>query len=168
MVIVFLAESRFNLWDYGGRVHIRRYAGQRCLSMCVLERYSDRTPGVMVWCVILYPICYELRIILIVTGTSLNCYSLKSFLSFKESKEVSFSRITHTYMLQRLFQTSVRSDAFNLFLGLLICRIRCLLSKCGIWIVRASPVISVLQFQNFGADASNMEFSSTNRHSKSV
>ncbi|GFX46095.1 transposable element Tcb2 transposase [Trichonephila clavipes] len=30
-----------------GRIRVRRYAGERCLSECVIERYSVLTPGVM-------------------------------------------------------------------------------------------------------------------------
>ena len=39
------------------------------------------------------PICYELRVILIATGTSVKCYSPKSFPSFKVSLVLSYSRI---------------------------------------------------------------------------
>ncbi|GFX24183.1 PC4 domain-containing protein [Trichonephila clavipes] len=45
--VVFLDESRFNLWDHDGRIRVRRYAGERCLSECVMERHSGLTPGVM-------------------------------------------------------------------------------------------------------------------------
>ena len=41
------------------------------------------------------PICYELRVISIATGTSVKCYSSKSFSSLKVSFELSFSRIMH-------------------------------------------------------------------------
>ncbi|GFT70255.1 transposable element Tc1 transposase [Trichonephila clavipes] len=40
-------ESRFNLWDHDGRIHVRRYAGERCIPECVIERHSGLTPGVM-------------------------------------------------------------------------------------------------------------------------
>ncbi|GFU04638.1 hypothetical protein TNCV_4377181 [Trichonephila clavipes] len=42
------------------------------------------------------PICYELRVISIVAGTSVKCYSPKSFPSFKVSLKVSFNRIIVT------------------------------------------------------------------------
>ncbi|GFV42761.1 transposable element Tcb2 transposase [Trichonephila clavipes] len=29
--IVFSDESRFNLWDHDGRIHVRRYTGEHCL-----------------------------------------------------------------------------------------------------------------------------------------
>ncbi|GFW90034.1 transposable element Tc1 transposase [Trichonephila clavipes] len=41
-------ESLFNLWDHDGRIRVRRYAGERCLPECVIERHSGLTPGVMV------------------------------------------------------------------------------------------------------------------------
>ncbi|GFW17234.1 uncharacterized protein TNCV_1957051 [Trichonephila clavipes] len=81
------------------------------------------------------PICYELRVISIATGTSVKCYSPKSFPSFKASLELSFSRIMHAHMLQRLFETSVQPNTCNFFLGLLIRRICRLLSTRGIWLV---------------------------------
>ena len=40
------------------------------------------------------------------TSTSVKCYSPKSFPSFKSSLELSYWRIMHAHMLQRLFQTS--------------------------------------------------------------
>ncbi|GFS54567.1 transposable element Tc1 transposase [Trichonephila clavipes] len=39
--VVSSDESRFNLWDYYGRIRVRRYAGERCLSECVIERHSS-------------------------------------------------------------------------------------------------------------------------------
>ncbi|GFX40466.1 uncharacterized protein TNCV_1412761 [Trichonephila clavipes] len=54
------------------------------------------------------PICYELREISIATGTFVKCYSPKSFLSFKASLELYFSRIMHVHMLQRLFEIHAR------------------------------------------------------------
>ncbi|GFW88369.1 transposable element Tcb2 transposase [Trichonephila clavipes] len=45
------------------------------------------------------PICYELRIISIATGSSMKCYSPKSFPSSKASLELSFSRIMHAHIL---------------------------------------------------------------------
>ncbi|GFT70822.1 transposable element Tcb1 transposase [Trichonephila clavipes] len=52
--VVFSHESRHNLWDHEGCIHVRRYAGERCLPECVIERHSGLTPGVMVWGVISY------------------------------------------------------------------------------------------------------------------
>ncbi|GFU67494.1 transposable element Tc1 transposase [Trichonephila clavipes] len=45
--VVFLDESRFNLWDHGGRIRVILYAGERYLPECVMERHSGLTPGVM-------------------------------------------------------------------------------------------------------------------------
>ncbi|PRD34872.1 UNVERIFIED_CONTAM: Transposable element Tcb1 transposase [Trichonephila clavipes] len=52
--VVFSDESRFNLWDYDGRIRVRRYAGERCFPECVIERHSGLTPRVMVWGAISY------------------------------------------------------------------------------------------------------------------
>ncbi|GFU28606.1 transposable element Tcb1 transposase [Trichonephila clavipes] len=41
-------KSRLNLWDRNNRICVRRYAGERCLPECVIERHSGLTPGVMV------------------------------------------------------------------------------------------------------------------------
>ncbi|GFX77029.1 transposable element Tcb1 transposase [Trichonephila clavipes] len=120
--VVFSDESRFNLWDPDGHIRVRCYAGERCLPKCVMERHSGLTPGVMVWgcdfVVMSYPICYELRVISIATGTSVKCYSPKSYPSFKASLELSISRIMHAHMALRLFETSVQSNTCNIFLGL--------------------------------------------------
>ncbi|GFU52346.1 hypothetical protein TNCV_3958651 [Trichonephila clavipes] len=40
-------ESRFNLWDLGGCIRVRCYAGERCIPECVIERHSGLKPGVM-------------------------------------------------------------------------------------------------------------------------
>ena len=52
--VVFFDESRFNLWYHDGRIRVRRYAGERHLPECIIERHSGRTPGVMVWGAIAY------------------------------------------------------------------------------------------------------------------
>ena len=52
--VVFSDESRFNLWYHDGRIRVRRYAGERHLPECIIERHSGRTPGVMVWGAIVY------------------------------------------------------------------------------------------------------------------
>ncbi|GFW71833.1 transposable element Tcb1 transposase [Trichonephila clavipes] len=36
--VVFTDESRFNLWDRDVCIHVRLYAGERCLPECVIER----------------------------------------------------------------------------------------------------------------------------------
>ncbi|GFW04673.1 transposable element Tcb1 transposase [Trichonephila clavipes] len=102
--VVFSDESRFNLWDHDVRIRVRLYASERCLPGYVVERHCGLTPGVRFWGAILYhgdPICSELRVISIAIGSSVKCYSPKSFFSFKTSLELSFSRIMHTQMLQR-------------------------------------------------------------------
>ncbi|GFX83587.1 uncharacterized protein TNCV_325361 [Trichonephila clavipes] len=51
---LFSNESRFNLWDHNGHTRVRRYAGDRCLLECVIERHSGLTPIVRVWGAISY------------------------------------------------------------------------------------------------------------------
>ncbi|GFX74144.1 hypothetical protein TNCV_2911771, partial [Trichonephila clavipes] len=55
--VVFSDEPRFNLWDQDGRIRVRQYAGESCLSECIIERnYGLR-------CEIMDdPICNELRV----------------------------------------------------------------------------------------------------------
>ncbi|PRD32855.1 UNVERIFIED_CONTAM: hypothetical protein NCL1_19209 [Trichonephila clavipes] len=93
------------------------------------------------------PICYELRVISIATGTSEKYYSSKSFPSFKASLELSFSRIMHAHMLHRLLETSVQPNTCSFFLGLLIRRICRLLNTYEIWLIGVSLEIRVLQLQ---------------------
>ncbi|GFX45807.1 transposable element Tc1 transposase [Trichonephila clavipes] len=52
--VVFSDESCFNLWHHDGRIRVRRYAGERHIPECIIERHSRRTPGVMVWGAIAY------------------------------------------------------------------------------------------------------------------
>ncbi|GFU91166.1 transposable element Tcb2 transposase [Trichonephila clavipes] len=41
--VVFLYESHFNLLYHDGHFRVRRYAGERCLPECVIERHSGLT-----------------------------------------------------------------------------------------------------------------------------
>ena len=70
------------------------------------------------------------------------------------SLELSFSKVIHAPMLGRLFETSVQPNICNIFLSLLIRRIRRLLSKCGIWLVSVSLLIRVLELRktNFNCE----------------
>ncbi|GFV48850.1 uncharacterized protein TNCV_641551 [Trichonephila clavipes] len=97
-------------------------------------------------------------------------YSPKSFPSFKASLELSFSRIMHTHVLQRLFETSFQPNTCNFFLGLLIRLICRLMSTCefGWSASRSGSASCSFKRRTFAAQTSNMEFSSTSRHSKSV
>ena len=38
--VVFSDESRFDLWYHDGRIRVRRYAGERHLPECIIERHS--------------------------------------------------------------------------------------------------------------------------------
>ncbi|GFX18710.1 transposable element Tcb2 transposase [Trichonephila clavipes] len=52
--VVFSEKSRFNLWHHDGRIRVRRYAGERHIPECIIERHSGGTAGVMVWGAIAY------------------------------------------------------------------------------------------------------------------
>ncbi|GFW90452.1 transposable element Tcb1 transposase [Trichonephila clavipes] len=52
--VIFFDESSFNLWHHDGRIRVRRYAGERHIPECIIERHSGRTPRVMVWGAIAY------------------------------------------------------------------------------------------------------------------
>ncbi|GFT84367.1 transposable element Tc1 transposase [Trichonephila clavipes] len=40
----FLTNPAFNLWHHDGRIRVRRYAGERRIPECIIERHSGRTP----------------------------------------------------------------------------------------------------------------------------
>ncbi|GFV46303.1 transposable element Tcb2 transposase [Trichonephila clavipes] len=81
--VVFSDESRFNLSEHDD------YVGERCLPDCVIERHSGANTRSY--------------------GSFVKFYSPKSFPSFKASLELSFSRIMHTHILQRLFRLLFRT-----------------------------------------------------------
>ena len=98
-----------------------RYCGQRCLPEYIIERHSSRLPGVWAisyaMCNVQFrtmhdPNCYELRKISIAKCASVKCYRPKLFPSFKISLELSFSRIIHVHMLQKLSETSAQHMQF--------------------------------------------------------
>jgi hypothetical protein len=47
--IIFSDESWFCLWQFDGRLRVRRPRGQRLNLQFALRRHSGLTPGVMVW-----------------------------------------------------------------------------------------------------------------------
>ena len=47
--IVFLDESCFNMSYTDCRIRVRRYAGERNLRACILQRHRGPTPSVIVW-----------------------------------------------------------------------------------------------------------------------
>ena len=101
---------------------------------------------------------------------SVNLYSRKHFTFFTASQEISFCRLMHAHMLQRVSETSFETDPCNFFHGRLIRQLGRLLSRCGIRLIGFSLLIPSGSFKGiiFTADTSNMEFTSTNRYSKSV
>ncbi|GFV22429.1 transposable element Tcb1 transposase [Trichonephila clavipes] len=142
--VVFSDESRFSSWDHDGRIRVRRYAGERCLPGCVIERHIGLTLEVMVWGAISY---HGRSNLLRIEGNINSRRYVREGLqpevvpSFKASLEISFSRIMHAHMLQRLFETSVQPCTCNFFLGLLNHRICRPLSKCRIWLISVSLVV---------------------------
>ena len=67
-------------------------AFENALSNSIEGEHPELWSGVRFW-ILDDPICYELRVISITTGTSVKCYSPKSSPFFKASLELSFSRI---------------------------------------------------------------------------
>ena len=47
--VVFSDKSRFNMSYNDGRIDVRRYAGERNLRVCILQRHKGPTPSVIVW-----------------------------------------------------------------------------------------------------------------------
>ncbi|PRD24090.1 UNVERIFIED_CONTAM: hypothetical protein NCL1_44693 [Trichonephila clavipes] len=105
--------------------------------------FSGLTPGVVVWGTISY---HKRSNLIRIEETSMKCYSPKSFPSFKAFMELSFSRLMHTHMLQRLFENSVQLNTCNFYFGQLI-RYMSLFITCGIWSVSLSLVIRRMQLQ---------------------
>ncbi|GFV64438.1 uncharacterized protein TNCV_955961 [Trichonephila clavipes] len=124
-----------------------RYAGDRSLPECVIERRSGLTPGVMVW----GGISYHGRSNLLRIDDNFNSSRYvrevlqMEVVPFLQGVPGSFIRIMHAPALQRLFDCSAQH--MQLFLGLLIPRICRLLSTGWIWKVGVSLVIRVLQLQ---------------------
>ncbi|PRD28099.1 UNVERIFIED_CONTAM: hypothetical protein NCL1_33460 [Trichonephila clavipes] len=100
--------------------------------------------------------------------SSEKCYRPKSFPSFKASLQLSFSRIMHAHILQRLFCSAQHMQLLPWpahspdmlpiehvwdFVGRRLAR---------------DPRPAVSKDKLFATHISNMEFSSTSRHSKSV
>ena len=52
--VVFSDEFRFNMSYNDGRILVRRYAGERNLRACILQRHRGPTPTVMVWSAVGY------------------------------------------------------------------------------------------------------------------
>ena len=52
--VVFSDQSRFNMSYNDGRIRVRRYACERNLRACIIQRHIGPTPNVMVWSAIGY------------------------------------------------------------------------------------------------------------------
>ncbi|GFU54371.1 transposable element Tcb1 transposase [Trichonephila clavipes] len=121
--VVFSNESSFHLWDHDCRIRFRRYASERCLPECVIERHSDLTPRVMVWGAISYHgRCNFVRIEGNLNSNRYVCEVLQPevVLLLQGIPGAIFHRIIHAYMLQRLIETSVQPNRCNFLSGLFI------------------------------------------------
>ena len=114
--VVFSDELRFSLWDHDSRVPVRcmlaNAAFQSALSNDIVAEHPELWSAVR-FRIMVNPIYYELRVISI--PTSMSVTTAQSFPSFKASLKLSFSRIMHAHMLQRLFEISVQFIACNFF-----------------------------------------------------
>ncbi|GFU85934.1 transposable element Tcb1 transposase [Trichonephila clavipes] len=115
--------------NHDSRIRVRRHASEHCplqsaLSNDIVTKHQELWFGER-FRITEDPICYELR-----DNLNSNRYAREVLTaqsrspSFKaSSQELSFSRIMHAHMLQRLFETSVQPNTCNSFsLGLLIRR----------------------------------------------
>ena len=152
MLICTMLYFQMNHASICGTISVRHHAGQRCLPECIpsdissdmVAEHPKLRSGVR-FRIMNDPTRYELRV---ATGTSVKFYSLTLFTSFKTSLVLSFSRIMHAHMLQKLFGIFVEPNTRNFFLDQLIHQICRLLSTSGICLVGVSLVIRVLQLQN--------------------
>ncbi|GFU71337.1 transposable element Tc1 transposase [Trichonephila clavipes] len=164
--VVFSDESRFHLWGHDGHISVRRYASERCLPECVMERHS----GVMRFRIMDDPICYELRVISIATGSSVMCYNPKSFPSIKASSELSFSNnaLPHVAKTVRDFCSTQHIQLFpRPAHSSDMSPIEHEWDLVGRRLARV-PHPAASKDGTFAAHTSNMEFFSISRHSKSV
>ncbi|GFY23553.1 transposable element Tc1 transposase [Trichonephila clavipes] len=153
--VVFSDESRFNLWHHDGRIRVRRYAGERHIPECIIERYSGRTPGVMVWGAIAY---HGRSQLLRIVGNLNSTRSINEALqpqaipSCKDCQELYSSRIMPVHMSRRLPNPILIRSRYSLFIGLRIPWICHRLNMCGISLGGVSLVIFVLLLRqtNFG------------------
>ncbi|GFV38156.1 transposable element Tcb2 transposase [Trichonephila clavipes] len=153
--VVFSDESRFNLWHHDGRIRVRRYAGERHISECIIERYSGRTPGVMVW----GAIAYHGRSQLLRIGGYLNITRYinevlqpQAIPFLQRLQGLYSSRIMPIHMSTRLSNPILIRSRNSFFLSLRIPRICHRLNMCGISLGGVSLVIFVLLLRqtNFG------------------
>ena len=172
--IVFFDESRFILRDHDGRFRVKLNGDPLFLSECVIKPLSSQTFAVMVWSAVSLhdnANCYYLRVISTVTGTSLKCYSSKSFPSFKVSLELSFSRIMCVHMFAKTVQDFCSASHMQLLpWSALFTRYAAYWAHMGFsWSVSRSWSVSCsFKRRTLTALKCNVEFSSTSRHSKCV
>ena len=121
-------------------------AFQNALSNNIVAEYPDLCSGVR-FHIMDDAICFALRVIWIATGTSVKCYSSKPFPSFKVSVELSFSRIIHAHMLQKIVRDSCLAHHMHLLPSPAYSTDIHQLSSCEMSLVDVSLLIRVLQLQ---------------------
>ena len=82
-------------------------AFQSALSNDIVIKHPELWSGVQ-FHIMDDPICCELSVISVATGTSMKFYRHELFSSFKATLELSFNRIMHAQMLKRLSESSVQ------------------------------------------------------------
>ncbi|GFU15770.1 transposable element Tcb1 transposase [Trichonephila clavipes] len=170
---LFSDESRFNLWHHDGRIRVRRYAGERHIPECIIERRSRRTPGVMVWGAIAYH--GRSQLLRIVDNLNSTLYinevlQTQAILFLQGLLGAVFQQDNARSHVAKTVKSYLDSQQVQLFLGLRIRRICHRLNMCGISLGGVSLVIFVLCFdrRSLVAHTNNMEYSSAGRYSKFV
>ena len=151
-----------NLWDLTIEWHmVTIWAHTYACFYSFISKYSidcgtasshggGQTPEVMVWGMISYHgQSNSLRIEDNLNSNRYGCEVLQpEVVPFLQGiPKVSFSRIMHPHMSQRLFETSDQPKTCYFFICMLIWRIYRLLYTCGIWLVAVLLVICALQLQ---------------------
>ena len=121
-----------------GRIRVRRYAGERNLRACILQRHRGPTPSVMFW----GAIGYNMRSHLLLIECNLNSnryikevYSPRYCISFRQLHMPYFSRVMPGHKWQGLCKPSSKDDGYHCFPDLHV-RQTCRPSNMsGIWLV---------------------------------
>ncbi|GFW92257.1 transposable element Tcb2 transposase [Trichonephila clavipes] len=130
------------MWDQNSRIRVRRYAGEHSFPECVIERHSGLTFGVMVWD----------------RSHSLPSRHLWSYLSARLHISKTVRDFCSAQRMQLLPWSPNSSD---------MSPIEHAWDLVG-WCLARDPRPAASKDKTFAAYTSNMEFSSTSRHSKSV
>ena len=87
------------------RIRVRRYAGERNLTACILQRYRGQKPSVMVRGAI---------------GYNMEVYSPRYCPSFRKFHMPCFNRTMPGHTWQRLCKPSSKDDGYHCFPGLYV------------------------------------------------